>query len=315
MKRALFMIIQTGQRTDIPAFYSEWFYNRIKEGFVLVRNPYNPLQVTKYLLNPQLVDLICFCSKNPEPMLKDIRLLKDFGMFWYVTITAYEKDMEPNVPKKEKVIENFIALSEIVGKNSMGWRYDPIIINDKYTVAYHLKEFEKMASEMSGYTDICVISFVDLYSKVRINAPEIAHVGRNDKLLLGKEMVSIAKDFGISVRPCGEGDFLSEFGADCRGCMTKDIYEKALGKSLNMPKFKPQRKECACYLSADIGAYNSCMHLCHYCYANYDAESVKNNYAKHDKNSPFLIGSHIDGEAVHDAKQVSWVDGQLKFDI
>ena len=115
------MIIQTGMRTDIPAFYSKWFLNRIKEEYVLVRNPYNPSQVTKYSLSPEVVDLIAFCTKNPEPMLSHMNVLKPYGQYWFVTITPYGKDIEPNVPDKETVMEDFKRLSDIVGIDSMGW--------------------------------------------------------------------------------------------------------------------------------------------------------------------------------------------------
>ena len=124
------MIIQTGMRTDIPAFYSKWFLNRLKEGYVLVRNPYDPLSVTRYRLNPDVVDLIAFCTKNPAPMLSQMDALKDYGQYWFVTITPYGRDVEPNVPDKEQVLEDFMRLSEIVGVDSMGWRYDPVLITD-----------------------------------------------------------------------------------------------------------------------------------------------------------------------------------------
>lgn len=120
------MIIQTGMRTDIPAFYSKWFLNRIKDGYVCVRNPYNPKQVTKYSLSPEVVDLIAFCTKNPLPMLPFLDKLKPYGQYWFVTITPYGRDVEPNVPDKETVMEGLKKLSDVVGVDSIGWRYDPI---------------------------------------------------------------------------------------------------------------------------------------------------------------------------------------------
>ena len=128
------MIIQTGMRTDIPAFYSKWFLNRIKEGYVLVRNPYNERQVTRYCLAPDVVDLIAFCTKNPAPMLPYMNVLKPYGQYWFVTITPYGRNIEPNVPDKEKVMDDLKKLSDIVGVDSMGWRYDPILVDDKHSV-------------------------------------------------------------------------------------------------------------------------------------------------------------------------------------
>ena len=150
------MILQTGMRTDIPAFYAEWFANRVKDGYVLVRNPYNPVQVTRYRLDPAVVDLIGFCSKNPAPMLKYMDLLKPFGMYWFVTITPYGTDIEPRVPDREKVMDTFLTLSDIVGADSMGWRYDPILLNEKYTMEYHLKSFEHDDKIHTQDHNICI---------------------------------------------------------------------------------------------------------------------------------------------------------------
>lgn len=310
------MILQTGMRTDIPAFYAEWFANRVKDGYVLVRNPYNPVQVTRYRLDPAVVDLIGFCSKNPAPMLKYMDLLKPFGMYWFVTITPYGTDIEPRVPDREKVMDTFLTLSDIVGADSMGWRYDPILLNEKYTMEYHLKSFEHMATRLEGATKTCVISFIDLYQKVRKNFPEVRSVPKEERLFLGKEMIRIAGEHGMMIRPCGEGDELAIYGADCGGCMTQNTYETALHTSLNFPKKPPLRKECACFLGNDIGSYNTCPHLCRYCYANYDEQTVHDNYVNHNPHSPFLIGNLHPEDVIHDAEQKSWVDGQMRlFDL
>ncbi len=307
------MIINTGQRTDIPAFYSTWFANRLKEGFVCVRNPFNPASVSRYQLNPQVVDIIGFCSKNPAPFFKYMDLLKDYGQYWFVTITGYDKDIEPNVPNKRKILEDFKTLSSMVGINSIGWRYDPIFIDEKYTVDFHLKTFEKYATTLDGYTNTVVISFIDIYEKVKRNFPDAVAVSREDKLFLGQEIIRIASEHGITVKPCGEGDWLSKYGADCRGCMTISDYEKAIGKRLIVPAFNPSRKECACYLHRDIGAYDTCNHLCKYCYANNDQKQVAINMQHHDPNSPFLIGNYRKDDIIKDVPQESWIDNQLNI--
>ena len=121
------MIINTGNRTDYQLIFNDWFYNRIKEGYVYARNPYYPSQVTKYKLTPDVVDCLCFCTKNPKPMIERLDELKGFGQFWFVTITLYDKDIEPNVPNKEKVMESFKKLSSIIGSEKVVWRYDPIL--------------------------------------------------------------------------------------------------------------------------------------------------------------------------------------------
>ena len=307
------MIINTGQRTDIPAFYADWFANRLKEGFVCVRNPYNPNQVSRYRLDPEVVDCIAFCTKNPAPMFPYMDLLKDYGQYWYVTITPYAKDIEPNVPDKHKLLEDFKTLSGIVGINSIGWRYDPILLSDRYTKEYHLRAFEQMAKTLEGYTNTVVISFVDLYPKVVRNFPEVRKVTKADRLELGEAIIKIAADCGMTVKPCAEGDELAQFGADCSGCMKISDYEDAIGSRLNAPKTKGTRAECACYLSCDIGAYNTCLHLCRYCYANAEPEEVRRLSRLHDKNSPFLIGNYTQADIIHDIPQTSWKDPQVRL--
>jgi len=304
------MILNTGQRTDIPAFYAEWFANRLREGFVCVRNPYAPHQVSRYRLDPAVVDVIGFCTKNPAPMFPYLDLLEPYGQYWFVTITPYGRDIEPRVPEKSRVLEAFRRLSGIVGKNSMGWRYDPILLSERYTEAYHLRAFEKIAVALEGCTDTVVISFVDLYPKVRRNFPELREVEPERRIALGRAMIEIAAEHGMTVKPCAEGDELAAYGADCGGCMRVSDYERAIGRRLNVPRRKGARAACACYLACDIGAYNSCLHLCRYCYANAEPEKVLAQSRLHDPESPFLIGHAMEGDVIHDVPQTSWIDGQ-----
>ena len=304
-------------RTDIPAFYSEWFINRIKEGFVLVRNPYNPVQVTRYSLSPDVVDLISFCTKNPAPMLDKMEHLDPYGQYWFVTITPYGKVIEPNVPDKQKVMESFKILSDKVGVDSMGWRYDPIFVDGSHTVDWHIEKFDQMAKILSGYTKTCVISFIDIYKKVEKNFPEAREVSTQDKLTIGRAFIETARNYGMTIRPCAEGTSLAQYGADCSGCMTVKTYETALHTNLFVPKKgKNQRNgECACLLGTDIGAYDTCGHLCRYCYANTDPDLVRQNMRKHDPKSPFLLGNLNPEDVIHEADQRSWIDRQMRLDI
>lgn len=307
------MIINTGQRTDIPAFYAEWFANRLKEGFVCVRNPYNPHQVSRYRLDPSVVDAIGFCTKNPVPMFPYMELLKAYGQYWFVTITPYGRDIEPNVPDKHGLLEAFKKLSDMVGIDSIGWRYDPIFISEKYTLDYHLRAFKQMAAALAGYTKTVVISFIDLYKKVKRNFPEVQEVPAEERMILGKYIIDIATECGMTVKPCAEGNDLAIYGAACGGCMLISDYEKAIGKPMKVPKSKGARAECACYISCDIGAYNTCKHLCRYCYANAKPEKVLAQSRLHDSMSPFLIGNYMEGDIIHDVPQKSWIDGQLSL--
>lgn len=309
------MIIHTGLRTDIPAFYSRWFCNRLKEGDVLVRNPYNPSLVTRYSLNPDVVDLIAFCTKNPGPMLPHMDLLKPYGQYWFVTITPYGRDIEPHVPPKELVMEDFRRLSGQIGADCMGWRYDPILIHDKYSLERHIADFEQMAAGLAGYTKTCVISFIDLYKKVQRNFPEAREVSGEERKVIGKEFVRIGEKYGMTIKACAEGRELEPFGVDCNGCMTVEIFETALHSTLQVPQKKSSRDQCACYLSCDIGAYDTCGHLCRYCYANTNAEQVKQNMRLHDPDSPLLTGKLGPDDKIHDARQESFIDLQMRMEF
>ena len=305
------MIINTGMRTDIPAFYSEWFMNRVRAGFVLVRNPYRPELITRYELNPDVVDCIAFCTKNPAPMLKYLDELKKFHQYWFVTITPYGKEIEPNVPPKEDVMQDFIALSDAVGINCVGWRYDPIFIDENYTIERHFADFEQMCKTLSGYTKVCIISFIDLYEKVKRNFPQAREVLQNERIKIGKKFAEIGGRYGIKIKACAEGAELAAYGVDCAGCMTCKTFETAVGNRLNIPKRKSQRAQCNCVLGTDIGAYDTCGHFCRYCYANYNHKNVRQNMLLHDPNSPLLVGQLNEGETIHEAKQESWIDSQL----
>lgn len=190
------MIMNTGCRTDIPAYYSEWFYNRIKEGSVLVRNPYYPQQVTKYSMSPEVVDCLIFCTKNPMPMLNRMDEIQKYHQFWFVTITPYGKEIEPYVPAKELVLESFQRLSEKVGLQSISWRYDPIFISEQYSLDFHMRAFQRMAEKLEGYTDNCVISFIDLYEKTKRNFPEVQMVTREQREYIGAQFAEIGKRHG-----------------------------------------------------------------------------------------------------------------------
>lgn len=308
------MILNTGNRTDIPAFYSEWFYNRIRAGFVLVRNPYYPQQVIQYRLTPAVVDCLAFCTKNPSPMLERLSEIAAFKQFWFVTVTPYGRDIEPHVPDQAQVIEAFKRLSEAVGIEAVSWRYDPIFISEKYSLDFHRDSFERMASSLKGYTDHCVISFIDLYQKTRRNFKGIQAVTTAERTEIGQAFATIASQNGMILRTCCEGVDLAPYGVDCSGCMTQAVLERAIGTSLKVPKNRHTSREgCDCLLGSDIGVYNSCGHGCRYCYANHDDQTVKHNMANHDPKSPFLIGNTMAEDIIKAAKQVSYLDGQLSL--
>ena len=308
------MILNTGNRTDIPAFYAEWFMNRVRAGFVLSRNPYYPEQVYRYRIDPEVVDIIAFCTKNPSPMLPHLEDLSAFRQFWYVTITPYGKEIEPAVPDKKEVMDTFRALSDHVGAQSVGWRYDPIFLSEIYTVEYHIHAFEEMCSYLQGATHRIVISFIDLYEKTKKNFPEAKEVCAQDRLTIGKAFAVIATKYDMRINTCLEGTDMAQFGIDVSGCMTKQVLEEATGEELVVPAgTSPAREGCQCLLGADIGAYNTCKHFCKYCYANYDHKTVLQNAKEHDPKSPFLIGHERPGDQIRDARQIKYTTGQLRL--
>lgn len=306
------MVLNTGNRTDIPAFYSDWFFNRIRAGEVLVRNPYNLNAVTRYRLDPSVVDALVFGTKNPAPMLPRLAELKGFRQFWHVTVTPYGKDVEPGVPDKHDVLKSVRQLSETVGKDRVVWRYDPVFLSERYSKEYHLRAFETMASELEGATGQVVISFIDLFQKTKKNFPEVREVSPSDQDELAKHFVRIAQAHGMEVLSCLEDRRLAAFGVDVSGCMTQEKLEAALGLRFSVPPGKGQTREgCACLLGGDIGMYNTCAHFCQYCYANFDRETVVQNRALHDPESPFLIGGPHPADIIHDADQQSWINDQV----
>ena len=292
------MILNTGLRTDIPGFFSEWFYNRIDEGFVYVRNPYAKYaknQIYSYRLDPELIDCMIFCTKNPKPMLENLEKIDKFNQYWHITITPYEKEIEPNVPPVDDVLESFKYLSKRLGKENVTLRYDPIFINEKYTLEKHIESFEYMINSLSGYTTEAIISFIDLYEKTKRNFPQAREVTKDERLKIGKEFARIGNENNIRIKTCVEGTELDKFGIDSSGCMTKEVIERAINKNLNVPKQKARNGECYCLLNNDIGEYNTCDHGCLYCYANSNKRLVKRNLKLHDPKSP-KIKKHKKGK-------------------
>ena len=286
-----YMVINTGQRTDIVAFYMDWLINRIKEGYVYVRNPFNNKQVNKYSLRKEDVDIMAFCTKNPRNLLKNIDFILDYyKIILYVTITPYSKDIE-QIDNKREILNDFKELSKILSLNNIVWRYDPIFFTDKYDYDFHINSFKSMCKYLKGYTNKVVVSFIDLYDKVKINAPDLKRPDYDTQIRLLKELASIAKENDMVIYLCHDKINSNIDNINQDGCMTKEILEKACNKKLDVKKTDMARLGCECIISKDIGAYNSCMHLCRYCYANFSKELVKKNRLKHDPSSPFLIGN------------------------
>ena len=283
------MILFASGRTDIPAFYSNWFINRVKAGFVDVRNPFNQKLVSRIYFSD--VDLIMFCSKNPLPMINKLDKL-NVPVLFHVTITPYGKDVEPNIPDKRLIIEGVKKLSLVLGIDNVVVRYDPIFLSDKYNVDYHIRAFDKLCKNLNGYVNKIIVSFMDEYKNVRINKDILKYRAftREDYKKIGEAFSKSAMDNGMSVQTCFEDEDLTEYGFVKGECLSHELAYILTGKKFKSSNVRKEKK-CECVQMVDIGDYNSCMHMCKYCYANYDEKAVSSNFQRHDDNSSLLIGS------------------------
>ncbi len=282
------MILNVSARTDIVAFYSKWFMNRYKAGFVDVRNPFNPRLVSRiYFKN---VEAILFCTKNPLPILKYLKDIEKPILF-HITLTAYKDDIEPNVPAKEKIIAAIKEISNIIGSENVFVRYDPIFISDKYSVSYHKKAFARLCFLLDGYVNTIIVSFIDNYKNVRKNEKTLKfkEFTENDYKEIGVSFSKSAKNHHMKVQTCFEERNLSEYGFDVGECISHELAYKLTGKKYKNWTARRERK-CNCVELVDIGVYNSCQHFCKYCYANYDEAMVINNFKRHNPNSSLLVG-------------------------
>ena len=313
------MILSVSRRTDIPNYYSEWFLNRIKEGYLYVRNPRNFHQVSEIDLSPEVVDCIVFWTKNPEPMLDKLEQLKDYPYYFQFTLTGYGKDMEPALPhKKENMIPVFQKLSAMIGNEKVIWRYDPIVVTETYSEEYHVKAFREIASSLNGYCKRVVISFVDSYSKIKKNLNDIGAIDKNQEELcdFSKKLAEIAKSNGMEIETCAELMDLSSCGIRHSSCIDPKLIETIIGCPIKTGKDKNQRGECGCVESVEIGAYDTCMNGCKYCYATYSEELVKANRALYDIYSPILCSNISKEDIITKRTLKSNREGQLSlFDL
>ena len=297
------MILSASRRTDIPNYYAKWFMGRIREGFCYVRNPMNPHQISRINLSPQVVDCIVFWTKNPAGIMKYLEELRDYTYYFHFTLTGYGRDIEPNLPdKRRELIPTFQELSKRIGKERVIWRYDPIFLNEKYTANYHLKAFGEIADKLAGYTERVVVSFVDMYAKIRRNAAihSIRETAQDDMIRLAEGMSRIASDHHLLIESCAEQIDLGELGIRHGSCIDQGLIERLLGCKLIGGKDKNQRKECGCFESVEVGTYNTCLNGCKYCYANYSDEKVEEKVKLYRVDFPLLCGEVGHGDKITD---------------
>lgn len=285
------MIINTGSRTDTVQYYSDWLLKRFEEGFVYSRNPMFQNKVTKYELDPKVLDCVVFCSKNYEPILNRLTEITDkFNTYFHYTITAYGKDIEPNVPSIDESIETLIKLSKIVDKQRIAWRYDPILLTEKYTKNVHYETFDYMSEKLSPYIDRCIFSFVEMYKKLRTNMPEIITLTDVDKNEIAKNIGAIAKKHNIIIQTCATVENIEQYGILQSGCMTSEILGKANDLTFKKVRHSGNRQGCRCMENRNIGDYDTCPNGCKYCYANKNPQIAQENYRKHNPNDLMILG-------------------------
>lgn len=301
------MIVSASRRTDIPAFYSDWFIHRLQEGFVLVRNPMNAHQISRINLHKKVVDCFVFWTKNPKQMLDKLHMLKDYNFYFQFTLNAYGRDIEVNLPAKTEIIDTFIELSRAIGKNRLIWRYDPVLLADAIDQEYHYRHFEFLANKLSSHTHKCIISFIDLYRNTRRNIkPLNIREMTDDKIReIARRLKEISDKYDLVLESCAEEIELDYLGIKHGRCIDDKLISEIIGFEIDVQKDPVQRKACGCVASIDIGSYNTCGNNCLYCYANFNRDLVIKNMRSHDKYSPLLIGNVTSADRITDRKMYS----------
>ncbi|HWP79571.1 MAG TPA: DUF1848 domain-containing protein [Candidatus Acidoferrum sp.] len=310
------MLISASRRCDIPMYCSQWFFRRIREGFALVRNPMNFHQVSRISLLPDVVDGIVFWTKNPAPMLGRLDELKDYPYCFQFTVTPYDADIEPNIPSKEQfIIPIFQNLSRKIGPRRVIWRYDPVILSEKYTPWYHLEHFEKFAGLLAPYARSCTFSFLEMYRNTAKNTQglNLRAISQEDMVNLAKAFAEIASAHHLTLNTCAEQIDLDAHGISHARCIDKNLFEELRGCGLSIDKDKNQRPECGCSASIDIGAYQTCIGGCRYCYANFSPGTAVANFARYDPSSPLLCGTVGPEDVVRARRMCSCKEPQLNM--
>lgn len=289
------MILFVSGRCDIPAFYNTWFFNRLREGYVDVRNPYNEHQVSRILLNKENIDCIVFCTKDPTFMLDRLQEIP-FPFLFHVTLTGYHRDIEAGVRDKHEIIRAIQLLSQQIGKERVIVRYDPILLTRRYTPNYHERAFASICQQLQGYVDTYIISFVDFYKNTRKNAVKMGIQPMNIPAMkiTAQKIGTVAAKYHVQVQTCAEADYFSDYGIAKGTCFDREDLDQRLGIDLRISG-RGVRSQCSCLPTVDIGDYNACAHYCAYCYANYDEQKIKENMSRHDPDSSVLLG-HIEKE-------------------
>lgn len=280
-------IISVSRRTDILAFYSDWFLQTLKSGFVTIENPFNHKRLVLNI-NPENILGFVFWSRYPAGIKKVFKHIDSiFGQNHYLnyTINDYPEELEPRKPNLDKVLYLVDFLYDKYGENYIKWRFDPIFVSKATPKDFVLNKFYFLCNKLQGKVKTCITSFVDIYPKVRrrlrrnskVELIDLSYEEQKDLLLAMKE---IANDFGIELLLCCEGNLSNDLNLSPASCVNPLRFKNYGNFSF---KIAPTRKDCTCYKSFDIGFYNSCLFDCIYCYSNWSYSNSLRNYLKIQK--------------------------------
>ncbi|GIV08965.1 MAG: hypothetical protein KatS3mg019_1056 [Fimbriimonadales bacterium] len=292
------LIISASRRTDIPAFYAKWFMNRIREGYCVTLNPFNPSQPRRVYLKPEDVLVIVFWTRHPRPLFPYLEELDNRGYKYYFQYTLMNnpKSLDPGMPDLDYRIKTFQYLANKIGPDRVVWRYDPIVISQETPPEFHLEWHEKIGERLHGYTKRNVISIVDTHyrkiqSRIRISASNGLHFQKwQDKFGdFVRQLATNAQKFGMEIQSCAEDIDLSPYGVPPGKCVDDDLIKRVFGIDVSHCKDKGQRGKCGCVKSRDIGMYDTCLFGCVYCYATTSFEKARENHKKHNPDLPLLV--------------------------
>jgi hypothetical protein len=298
------MIISASRRTDIPAFYADWFMNRVREGYFCRINPFNSRQVSSFSLKPEDVHAVCFWTKNPQPLIQHLDELNLRGLNYYFqyTLNPYDTTFEPNVPSLQERIETMIELAGRIGQERVVWRYDPVILISATPASWHLEQAEMIAGKVSAATGRLMFSFCDFYGRgggplnkaltdSGVTLEDITAPEQGDSLeRVARGFKKVADRHNLQIFTCSENVELAAVGILHGACIDGTLVRELFGVNATCKKDKNQREACNCVESVDMGAYNSCRFRCAYCYANFNAGMIESNCRRHYPDSPALIG-------------------------
>lgn len=282
------VVISASRATDVPAFFSDWFFNRLKCGYVKWRNPFNGVGSYVSFTNTRF---IVFWSKNPKPLLPHLAELKKRGIGCYIqfTLNDYEKeDLEPNVPELAERIETFQQFVDQFGKGSVIQRFDPLILTDTISIDNLLDKIANIGDQLHGYTEKLVFSFADIvtYPKVRHNLTRagVKYMDWDEELMneFASELSRMNLErWNYTLSTCAECIDLGQYGIEHSRCIDPELIMRLSPNDVVLQQFLSsvrkdtgQRKMCGCILAKDIGTYNTCAHGCKYCYANTTPQSA-----------------------------------------